>query len=139
MQNNAYDESQSSSERTLQTNTEQGISIVVETATTSKKQQNTYCDHTLNFFLQNVESGLSDKHHIKNVESDLSDKHHIKNVESGLSDKHHIQKVESGLSDKHHTDTLEEKPSKILRNKSLGGRILCRFLESFELSEMFEE
>ena len=126
MQNNAYDESQSSSERTLQTNTEQGISIVVETATTSKKQQNTYCDHTLNFFLQNVESGLSDKHHIKNVES-------------GLSDKHHIQKVESGLSDKHHTDTSEEKPSKNLRNKSLGGRILCRFLESFELSEMFEE
>ena len=100
MQNDAYDESQSSSERTLQTNTEQGISIVVETATTFKKQQNTYCDHTLNFFLQNVESGLSDKHH---------------------------------------TDTSEEKPSKNLRNKSLGGRILCRFLESFELSEMFEE
>ena len=63
MQSDAYDQSQNSSERTLQSNTEQDISIVLETATTSKKQRNTYDDHTLNFFLQNVESGLSDKHH----------------------------------------------------------------------------
>ena len=68
MQNDAYDQSQSSSESTLQTNTEQDISIVVEAATTSKNQRNTYDDHTLNFFLQNVESGLSDKHHIDTSE-----------------------------------------------------------------------
>ena len=50
MQNEAYDQSQNSSERTLQTNTEQDISIEVETGATSKRQRNTYDDHTLNFF-----------------------------------------------------------------------------------------
>ena len=72
MQNEAYDQSQNSSDRTLQTNTEQDISIEVETGTTSKKQRNTYDDHTLNFFLQNVESGLSDRYHMDTSEDKSS-------------------------------------------------------------------
>ena len=61
--NNAYERGQDPLDETLHQNTEHNITIVVENTTsikdTKKKIQND--DHTLNFFLHNVESTISTK------------------------------------------------------------------------------
>ena len=59
--NNTYELNENPTHDTLQDNSENNISIVIDTVTSTNDKKHTNDDHTLNFFLNNVESTISEK------------------------------------------------------------------------------
>ena len=59
--NNTYELNENPTYNALQQNTESNISIAIDPVTSTDDKKHTCDDHTLNFFLNNVESTISDK------------------------------------------------------------------------------
>ena len=59
--NNTYELNENPTYDALQGNNQNNISIVIDSVTTTDDKKYTNDDHTLNFFLNNVESTISEK------------------------------------------------------------------------------
>ena len=59
--NNTYELNENPAYDALQENNENNISLVIYTAASTNDKKHTNDDHTLNFFLNNVESTISEK------------------------------------------------------------------------------